>query len=459
MGSVVLLLGTLFNAVIIAVVVRRLLGTPVGWPRTLLIAIAVNGSATPLLLWVNDQLDLTPDGGSGARMASLLVIALAIAWLLAVQVGVLAVLEALVPTGSLPGPVTWLRSVPARWRRTRRYTAIIRIAARHGLTRYLTPRRTMNGSAPATATAGALAAALSDGGVTFVKLGQMLATRPDLIGPEYAASLSRLHSEVSPQSWPLIHHTLEVELGKPPSEVFDSLDEAPLAAASIGQVHQARLKSGEGVVVKVQRSDARAQVTADLDIVLRLANWLERVAPWARYLGVCDLAAGFAGSIEEELDYRVEARNLRSIAANASTVSVPRVHASTRRMLVMDDMPGSPLTASLVELIPQDRRQELADTLLDTILSQVLVTGTFHADLHAGNILLNPDAEDGTGLSLLDFGSVGRLDKGSRRCGRREPHRHRSRPPGRTRTQLPHRPCTTGGTHHPRSHIRPQRGS
>ncbi|MGB3184288.1 MAG: AarF/ABC1/UbiB kinase family protein [Ornithinimicrobium sp.] len=242
----------------------------------------------------------------------------------------------------------------------------------------------------------------------------MLSTRPDLIGPEYAAALSRLHSEVAPQAWPKVQHTLEAELCGAISEVFEHLEETPMAAASIAQIHRARLKNGDPVVVKVQRSDARRQVTADLDIVTRLARWLDRVTPWARNLGVRDLAEGFAASLDEELGFRVEARNIQSIAVNATSVRVPTVHTSTRRVLVMEEMPGRPLSAAGVVGMSVERRRELADVLLNAILSQVLTFGVFHADLHAGNVLLDTSAAETNGLSLLDFGSVGRLDRGTR---------------------------------------------
>ncbi|MGB3184289.1 MAG: hypothetical protein WBB15_00295 [Ornithinimicrobium sp.] len=132
MGTVALLLGPLINAVLIAVIARRLLGAPVGWPRTLVIAISVSVLANPPLRWIVDRLALATDGGPGASAASVLVIAATIASLVAVEVGIMVVLEALVPTGSLPGPWDVLRALPARWRRTKRYAVILRIAGRHG---------------------------------------------------------------------------------------------------------------------------------------------------------------------------------------------------------------------------------------------------------------------------------------------------------------------------------------
>ena len=206
------------------------------------------------------------------------------------MVATVAIVEALMPTGSVPGPVEWLRSVPARWRRSRRYAGILRLVLRHGLGRYLTPRRLSADHQPASATARALRDALIEGGATFVKLGQMLSTRGDLLPAAYVAELSTLHAQVPPQPWDVVSRTLTAELGRPPDKVFAEIDSEPLAAASVGQAHRAQLMDGRTVVVKVQRSDARAQVSADLDIIRRLAERLQlrrglapsALPPWSR---------------------------------------------------------------------------------------------------------------------------------------------------------------------------------
>ncbi|WP_018155617.1 ABC1 kinase family protein [Demetria terragena] len=420
MNVIGVILGAIVNALLIGIVARRLLGVPVGWPRTLILSLVANSAAAELLPWALENLGLSKAAGAGSatedQAVLVLVTVLLVAWLVALEVGLLAILEALVPTGSVPGPVELVRTAPARWRRTRRYVVIGRIAVRHGLGRYLTPR-SRGDDQPASTTARALREALTAGGVTFVKLGQMLGTRPDVLPAEYIEELSRLHANVPPQEWAQVEQTLASEMGRPTSEVFTDIDREPLAAASVGQVHRATLLDGSPVVVKIQRSDARAQVTADLDIVMRLARWLQRTAPWARRLGVLDLASGFSSALEEELDYRVEASNVAAVSAalpKESPIQVPIVHEqiSSRRVLVMDLMPGQPLSnaRAVVSEIPAERRAELADGLLGTVLAQVLDTGVFHADLHAGNVLIDEQAR----LSLLDFGSVGRLDRGAR---------------------------------------------
>ena len=396
MEALGVVVGSVVNALLLTVAARRLLGVPVGWPRTFLLSLVANAAAAPLLSWTLLEIGIdwrSSTLDSQQQSVVVLVSVLFVAWVVAVEVGVLVILEALLPTGSVPGPVELVRTAPARVRRARRYAQIVRIAARHGLGRYLTPRPPDH--EPGVATARALREALTAGGVTFVKLGQMLSTRSDLLGPSYVAELSRLQSDVRPEPWETVRRTLVEELGRDPDEVFVEVDPVPLAAASVGQVHRARLASGEDVVVKVQRTDARAQVTADLDIVERLAAWLQRTTPWARTLGVRDLAAGFAQSLDEELDYRVEAANVAAVRAGLpadSPVRVPRVHEhlTTERVLVMERMPGRPLSEpAALEGTGAEERAELAEELLGSVLHQVLVTGVFHADLHAGNVLLD----------------------------------------------------------------------
>ena len=159
----------------------------------------------------------------------MLVIALSLAWVMAFGLAVLVILEAIVPTGTLPSPVTWLRGLGARRRRGRRYAQIIAVAVRHGLGGYLRGRSRIPTGEPTSKIARSLREALTDGGVTFVKLGQMLATRPDLIGPDFTRELSRLQSQVPPQPWSEVGPVIVRELGRPVAEVFAHVDPAPIA--------------------------------------------------------------------------------------------------------------------------------------------------------------------------------------------------------------------------------------
>jgi ubiquinone biosynthesis protein len=182
-------------------------------------------------------------------------------------------------------------------------------------------------------------------------------------------------------------------------------------------VHEARLLDGRAVVIKVQRPTARRQITADLDIILQLAGRLDRVTSWGRSLGVRRLAEAFADALTEELDYRVELDNTRAVAATVrpgDRIVVPETYPelSGATLMVMDKLDGAPIAdaAALLASFTDEERRELATGILGSVLRQIIVTGVFHADLHPGNLLIRPDRTVG----LLDFGSVGRLDRAAR---------------------------------------------
>ena len=257
---------------------------------------------------------------------------------------------------------------------------------------------------------------MEDGGVTFVKLGQVLSTRRDLLPAEFTGELSRLQDDAAGVPWPAVEQVLQSELGAEVNEVFASFDRTPIAAASIAQAHAATLMSGARVVVKVCRPDVSQTVDRDLDITGRLAARLERSTSWGRAVGAAGLAAGFAAALREELDLRVEARNMTSVAAASDRpgshgIAIPVRYQPlcTARVLVMERLDGRPL-ATIDARTPADVRAALARSLLDCLLRQVMLEGTFHADPHPGNVLLLADGR----LGLLDFGSVGRIDAGLR---------------------------------------------
>jgi ubiquinone biosynthesis protein len=424
-NEIAVVVAALINALILGFISRRLLGVPVGWPRTIVVSLLVSWLFNGVVILIGriPGVDLAVES-SGTDISAeigtvqaLLLVLLGLAWAVAFGLALLVILEAIVPTGSLPRPIPWLRGLPARWRRSRRYAQIITIATRHGLGGYLRGRGRVPSGESDSAVARSLREALADGGVTFVKLGQMLASRPDLIGPAFARELSQLQSDVPASPWPVVESAVRSELGRPLPEVFATVDETPLAAASVAQVHPGTLLDGTPVVLKVQRPEARAQVTADLDIVIRLAGWLQRSTGWGRRLGIVNLAEGFAASLDEELDYTVELANHAAVAADLEPrdgVVVPHAYRelSTPRLIVMERMSGTPVSRAAPLLATMDPaiRLSMAHRLLRTVLRQVMVTGVFHADLHQGNVLV-----DGTGrLALLDLGAVGRLDSGSR---------------------------------------------
>jgi ubiquinone biosynthesis protein len=335
---------------------------------------------------------------------------------LLVAMGFLVLAEAVVPSGSVR-PLTWARALRHRLARARRYLQISRIAARHGLLPYLRGRRRLQADTPAgrAGLARSVRLALEEGGVSFVKLGQLLATRRDLLPAEFVDELSRLHHQVTAAPWPQVEQVLGQELGTPEA-VFDELDARPLAAASIAQVHRARLRSsGADVVVKIQRPGIGPVVERDLDIVDRVARRLDTRTRWGAAIGTVELARGFASALREELDFRVEARNMAAVAAASAvtgtdaSVRLPALHPQlcTRRVLVIERLDGLPLDAAAPAIDARGlNRQVLARALLGCLLRQIMLGGVFHADPHPGNVLLLDDGR----LALLDFGSVGRLD-------------------------------------------------
>ncbi|PZF83733.1 ABC1 kinase family protein [Jiangella anatolica] len=407
---------SVLTALIFGLIAQRLLGLRLGLFRLLLtggFAIIVG----PLIMYaLMDQFTLTPSGltdRSEGAVAFWFALLAGVLTILASMV-LLVIIEAFVPLGSLPPALVWGRGLLGRLRRARRYWQIIGIAVRHGLGSYLrgTRDRALDVPSGRAQLGRALTNTLNAGGVTFVKLGQILATRRDVLPAEIADELARLQDDASPVPWPQIERVLVAELGAPVDEVFAEFAREPLAAASVGQVHVARLHDGAEVVVKVQRPGIRPVVERDLDIAARLANRLESGTRWGRRMGVRTLAAGLADAIREELDYRIEADNITAVASAPSRqpdVVLPEPHLAlcTERVLVMDRLHGTPLNraGAVIEERGVDR-DALATTLLDCLLRQIVLDGIFHADPHGGNIFLLDDGR----LGLLDFGSVGRLD-------------------------------------------------
>ena len=411
----IIVLSAIMNTFVVAWGTRRALGYPVGWPRTIFFALITSLGANPLLLVMLEHAGihdpLAPEySGAGIAMSLLF-----LGWVLATEMSLLAATEVLIPTGTLPGPIDIMRRMPQYLRRLRRLITVSRIALKYGLLRYIRRSRTVENADTNTGAAVALRRALTECGVTFVKFGQMLATRPDVLPADYVAELSNLHSKVPSEPWEVVKKTLTAELGAAPEEVFRRIDETPMAAASLGQVHRAQLKDGTNVAVKVLRSGAEEVVASDLDIIFWLARLLERRTQWAKDFGVYDLAIGFRDSLDEELDYRIELKNL-DIMRGKTDIGIPRGYAdySTRRVLTMELVEGAPLSSAekQIRMLSDGQRKELNRVLVTSVMQQVLVHGVFHADLHGGNIMLTPDNR----LVLLDFGSVGRVDRPSRKA-------------------------------------------
>ncbi|MGX7824501.1 ABC1 kinase family protein [Actinokineospora sp. 24-640] len=380
------LFGTVVLVVVIAGVAvgaRRMLGLRVG-PTRMVVATVVAFITAALTVRAVPEAE---------RQGAFLTMVVGVSLLVTMSFLVLA--EMALPNRSRP--VTWSRAVKRLVNRGKRYGQIARIVVRHRLHRAPSAR--------------ALRTALQDGGVTFVKLGQMLATRPDLMPAEYTVELSRLQYQVDPAPWSEVEPVLVAEFGMPLTEVFAEFDPVPLAAASIAQVHTARLHCGREVVVKVQRPGIRPMVERDLDILRRVARTLGGRAEWARTIGARELAEGFAAALLEELDFRVEAANIVAIGQSRGAdglVVLPDLHEDLcgERVMVMDRMLGTPVAAADFGMATVIERTALARALLEHVLQQVMTDGVFHCDPHPGNVLLLDDGRVG----LLDFGVVGRLD-------------------------------------------------
>jgi ubiquinone biosynthesis protein len=405
---------TLAFAAVATWVSRRLLDTPVGWLRSLIFSIVVFSLSIPLVLWMLEQSNVYADGRFlVAWPIATTILALILGWVFAVVVVVIVVSEFLVPTRPLRNPIVVIRNAIRRRDRARRYAQIVVIASRHGIGLYQNRARGYSDELPE-----ALVGALNEAGVTFVKLGQVLSSRADVLPPQLVKALSTLQMDSTPIPWAEAEAAIRHELRRPLDEVFASVDQTPLAAASVAQVHAATLKDGERVVVKIQRPRARAQVTTDLDILERLAADAERRTEWARDYGARALAAEFARTLREELDYRVEAANTEMLRgaierSQSPALNIPTVHhdVSTSRMLVLERADGIPFSRLTPDALPPDAARRVVDGVVDSVFEQIAVRGVFHADLHAGNLIL---AEDGT-VTLIDFGAIGILERSVRR--------------------------------------------
>jgi len=254
-------------------------------------------------------------------------------------------------------------------------------------------------------------------GPTFIKLGQLLSTRVDLLPAPYTDALARLQDDVAPFGYDEVERIVVEELGVDLKHAFASFDPEPLAAASLAQVHRATLRSGREVVVKVQRPGIRSQISDDMSALGELAAFADAHTDIGRRFGFSDLLEQFRKALVAELDYTREATNLTTLARIVEPwprLVVPRPVAdySTGRVLTMDFLPGRKVT----ELGPLARTdldgEPLVDDLFRAYLQQMLADGFFHADPHPGNVLLTSDGR----LALIDLGMVARLSASSRDC-------------------------------------------
>ena len=258
--------------------------------------------------------------------------------------------------------------------------------------------------------------ALEELGVTFIKLGQVLSTRSDILPESYTAALSRLQDRLPPIPVEDVRETIRRELGAPPEELFASWEETPLATASIGQVHAALTPTGEQVVIKVQKPGISHEVEMDLMILHDLAHLAaDRIdAPILRSLQ--EVVEQFSDGLRDELDYIREGRNVERFQrdlGHETRVIVPRVHwdLTTSKVLTMSRVRGVKINDLPALAHYGIDRRELAHTLARVVLGQILEHGFFHADPHPGNYFVQSDGK----LAIVDFGLMGSLDDFTRR--------------------------------------------
>ncbi|KGR75131.1 ABC1 kinase family protein [Ureibacillus sinduriensis] len=311
-------------------------------------------------------------------------------------------------SGRHHGKKSLVKKIVGYWRHQKRLRNVVRIAVTNGITRTVKYARNRDSDREL---AVALRETLEQCGGIFIKFGQVLSTRKELFSPIFIEELEKLQQNVTTLSDNQVHEILKQNLRGEVDEVFSYFNRTPIAAASIGQVHKAVLRqTNEQVVVKLLRPDVKDIMREDLSILMEFANWITSKSQWAESMGFLDLAEGFASSLREEIDFKIEARNMTQISnvmkKSDLRVNIPKIYDeySNENILVMELAKG----VSVANL-PQETgmsRHNIAETLLFSYLEQALVSGIFHADPHPGNIYYDPTTRE---ISVLDFGAVCRL--------------------------------------------------
>jgi ubiquinone biosynthesis protein len=316
-----------------------------------------------------------------------------------------------------------LRGPKRTIRHLRRYREIAQVFIRHGLGElvdllelqpYLAlPRRLVRKwreEAPPLGAPQRLRLTLEELGPTFIKLGQVLSTRPDLIPPAYIAELTKLQDTVPPEPWEPIEKQLEFDLKAPLKRHFTSFKREPLAAASLAQVHAATLLDGRSVVVKVQRPGIEETIAVDLEILQDVAGLLQSRTPLGKIYDLPEIAREFAATLRLELDFYREGHNaeaFRESFAAEPSLCVPQIHwdLTSRRVLVMERIDG--IKISDIQALDEAGydRHRIAVHAAQMVVKEVLEDGFFHADPHPGNFVIMP----GEVIGAMDFGMVGHL--------------------------------------------------
>jgi ubiquinone biosynthesis protein len=251
---------------------------------------------------------------------------------------------------------------------------------------------------------------LDELGPTFVKFGQLLSTRPDIVPPDIIAELRKLQDDVTPFPFAEVERVVREELELPIEKLFTAFEEKPMAAASIGQVHRAVLPNGKPVAVKVQRPDAPRQIEADLSLLYQAARIAKERVRALDFIDARDLVDEFARSIRHELDYRLEARNAQTFHRNFAGhphVRIPHVYwsYSRQRVLTLEMLEGEQVADLELQSLTLDERRHLAYLITEAWMTMIFRHGFFHADPHPANILVI----GGEQIGLVDFGLAGKL--------------------------------------------------
>ncbi|OQZ04465.1 MAG: hypothetical protein B6D34_02680 [Candidatus Brocadia sp. UTAMX1] len=319
------------------------------------------------------------------------------------------------------------RKIRQKIRDIRRFNQILRILTKHGfgfaiqqlrledhiigrgiikmriVRRFIEPRESR---------AVRLRKALEELGPTFIKFGQILSIRPDLIPLDLCNELSKLQDHVPPFGYEYVRKQIRESFGKYPEELFASFDPEPLAAASLGQVHRAKLKTGESVVVKVQRPDIRKMIETDIDILYTLAQLANRYMQEVRLFNPIGIVDEFSKVITKEIDFTCEAHNIDRFRKNfkdSAMVHIPAVFwdCTRSKVITTEEIKGIRLNDYLNQLHTAEEKKAVAANGANAVLQQIFIDGFFHADPHPGNIFILPNNI----VAFIDFGMVGRLDE------------------------------------------------
>ncbi len=323
-----------------------------------------------------------------------------------------------------------LRKIGQKIRDIRRLNQILRILTKHGFgfaiqqlhlnehaigRGIIKTRMLRRFTEPPESRAVRLRKVLEELGPTFIKLGQTLSVRPDLVPLDLCYELSKLQDRVPPFGYEDVKKQIKESFGSYPEKIFASFDPVPFAAASLGQAHRARLKTGENVVVKVQRPDMRKMIETDIDILYTLAQLANRYMHDIKIFDPISIVDEFSRVITKEIDFTYEAHNIDKFCKNfkeSTTVQIPRVfwEYTKHKVITTEEITGIRMSDYLTQPHSDEEKKAVAANGANAILQQIFIDGFFHADPHPGNLFILPD----NAAAFVDFGIVGRLDEDTR---------------------------------------------